>query len=403
MQDKGKNGMIGQYIRKDLSAPDLNSINGRESFRNDIFRSLVCRGILIIGSYPPPFGGISRHVSDLQNKIRNDANIKAIVLNTEFKKRNVPGVICSRGRLEFIFNLFSESRRYDFAHLHTNGHNTGSWQMIVLGAIASMASGTPYFLTLHSGNCSAYIRGVNPYKKKYFLWALKKYQGIISVNDHIKSCLMEMGLSNPVLTIPAYLGLKIPPSKMDGGEIGGFINIKKPIISSVVAFRPEYRIEDLISVVRSLKPDFPDIGMVIIGAGPGKREINLHIEREGMKNEILVISDIDPEHVHSIMNASSVFIRSTAFDGDSISVREALSLKVPIVATDTGFRPEGVMKYAVGDVQMLYTLVKRILTGPVRELYKKEDPEPENLSAIMNFYKYALTRKIMGLEKGDHE
>jgi len=53
------------------------------------------------------------------------------------------------------------------------------------------------------------------------------------------------------------------------------------------------------------------------------------------------------------MRKVSVFVRPTHFDGDATSVREALALGVPVVASDTDFRPEGVMLFRRGDVDDL--------------------------------------------------
>ena len=58
---------------------------------------------------------------------------------------------------------------------------------------------------------------------------------------------------------------------------------------------------------------------------------------------------MEPKYIYDILQ-SDVFIRSTAFDGDALSVREAMTLGIPVIATETDFRPEGVIKYGIGDV-----------------------------------------------------
>ncbi|MCV4567241.1 hypothetical protein OFB72_32285, partial [Escherichia coli] len=53
----------------------------------------------------------------------------------------------------------------------------------------------------------------------------------------------------------------------------------------------------------------------------------------------------DLPHVITLQMISSanVLLRTTRFDGDAISVREALFLGTPVIATDNGMRPEGVI------------------------------------------------------------
>jgi glycosyltransferase involved in cell wall biosynthesis len=68
-----------------------------------------------------------------------------------------------------------------------------------------------------------------------------------------------------------------------------------------------------------------------------------------LQNHICIISDIDNKHVIALLSQVDILLRATFYDGDSISVREALSRGTPVVASNTGFRPEGVIKFQVGN------------------------------------------------------
>jgi hypothetical protein len=50
----------------------------------------------------------------------------------------------------------------------------------------------------------------------------------------------------------------------------------------------------------------------------------------------------------ALMSACDVFLRPTLEDGDSISVREALALGVPVVASRVGARPAGAILFRPG-------------------------------------------------------
>jgi glycosyltransferase involved in cell wall biosynthesis len=59
------------------------------------------------------------------------------------------------------------------------------------------------------------------------------------------------------------------------------------------------------------------------------------------------------------MSRSSVFVRPTFRDGDSISVREALALGLHVVASDVGVRPSGTIVFAAGNVdELVEALIK---------------------------------------------
>jgi glycosyltransferase involved in cell wall biosynthesis len=68
---------------------------------------------------------------------------------------------------------------------------------------------------------------------------------------------------------------------------------------------------------------------------------------------VLLAGDVDHDTCLALMSASDVFIRPTLEDGDSISVREALELKVPVVASRVGTRPPGAILFHPGDVEDL--------------------------------------------------
>jgi glycosyltransferase involved in cell wall biosynthesis len=65
------------------------------------------------------------------------------------------------------------------------------------------------------------------------------------------------------------------------------------------------------------------------------------------------------------MRRSHVFVRATLEDGDSISVREALALGVPVVASRVGTRPPGTILFHPGDVEDMLSKVDLAWAGGV--------------------------------------
>jgi glycogen(starch) synthase len=62
------------------------------------------------------------------------------------------------------------------------------------------------------------------------------------------------------------------------------------------------------------------------------------------------------------MSRSDVFLRPTLEDGDSISVREALSLGVPVVASRIGARPAGAILFEPGDTDAMLSKIELALS-----------------------------------------
>ena len=68
--------------------------------------------------------------------------------------------------------------------------------------------------------------------------------------------------------------------------------------------------------------------------------------------------------VPALMARSDVFVRTPHVEGDSMSVREALAVGVPVVASAAGFRPDGVILYRPADSADLAAKLDGVLSSP---------------------------------------
>lgn len=343
--------------------------------------------ILLVGNFPPPFGGISSHVAALREKLIA-SNLSVAVLNATIPCRDSSSnVISSAGRLHFITNIFMHTRLFRMVHLHTNGHNRRSWQLIRICGAACRLWKRPYLVTLHSGNCPEYIQGMKGMERILSMRALNKASGIIAVNERIRTSLTGfIDAQDRITVIPAYLGLVCKSEPSGSAPVQHFLRSRGPILTSMLAFRPEYRVGDLLETVLRLKGEFPDLGLMILGSGQGREIVEADVRRMNLGNNILIQVDMEPKYIYDILQKSHVFIRSTAFDGDALSVREAMTLGIPVIATETDFRPEGVIKYGIGDVNGLCQRIRTALKKP-HSAARTVGCEGDFFGEIMSVYK----------------
>jgi glycosyltransferase involved in cell wall biosynthesis len=90
-----------------------------------------------------------------------------------------------------------------------------------------------------------------------------------------------------------------------------------------------------------------------MGSGEDFQKARERVDQARLDDHVLLAGDVDHDTCLALMSASDVFIRPTLEDGDSISVREALELKVPVVASRVGTRPPGAILFHPGDVEDL--------------------------------------------------
>ena len=103
-----------------------------------------------------------------------------------------------------------------------------------------------------------------------------------------------------------------------------------------------------------------------MGSGEQRAEAERRIREAGLEENVLLLGDVDHDTCLALMSASDVFVRPTLEDGDSISVREALSLGVPVVASRIGTRPAGAILFQPGDVEEMLSKVELAMAADER-------------------------------------
>jgi glycosyltransferase involved in cell wall biosynthesis len=153
-----------------------------------------------------------------------------------------------------------------------------------------------------------------------------------------------------------------------------------------------YGFDLCLEMTHDLKRHFPQIGILILL--PDIRLIEYFAELQqrvvglGIKDNVCFLTG-PTENAGSIWCRSNVFVRATNTDGDAISVREALSLHVPVVASDASPRPEGVVLFRSRDQADLTESVRRVLAGQDTTLSRLSDIEVnDNFEALCELYRH---------------
>lgn len=134
-----------------------------------------------------------------------------------------------------------------------------------------------------------------------------------------------------------------------------------------------YGIKGMVSIVKTL----PEIGLIV--SDPSGDYSRFY--QDQLPENIQLITE--PHPFVSVLSYADAFIRNTSTDGDSISIREALGMGVPVIATDVVDRPNGCFLVRRGDDAMLIKAMLAIQpkTGTHLGGHDKDNVE------ILRFYK----------------
>lgn len=304
--------------------------------------------VLMVGYYPPPWGGESIHVKQLTDFVR-DRGMQVEVLNLNWRASPAREYRTSGGRCALIRTLFALADGSAIMHLHAVGHNWKSWCVIVAAALAARLRGIPGALTVHSGLFPRYVGRFGRTRRGLAGWVLRSFARIICVNEEIRKAIEQLGVgvSRPVVISP-FLGLG-EASELSASD-QRLIEQFHPAIVAVGGgdSDPELGLPIVVHACKELLVDMPRLGVIFLGGRVGPTVQPL-IGTLGLSRNAVCLGEVRHERCLSLIRTADVVVRSTFADGDSIAVREALALGVPVLASDTTFRPEGVTLFQKGN------------------------------------------------------
>lgn len=345
--------------------------------------------ILLIGNYPPPYGGISVHVQLLHRLLLRHL-IDCKVLDVDQKAFYSKDYINIKSHFDFLTKLIFNSPRR-IVHFHTNGHNIKSWLLVAICGWVGYMIGRGAMLTIHSGMAPDYMKQNSFWHHQLIKFALLPQSLIICVNPEIQQALTYFNFKmKNALLIPAFLFDETENTSPDP-DLKNLLSQFNPLISMVAFFRPEYGIELLIQSLAILKLQFPSIGCAVMGSGDGQEQLKQLAQESGVEKHLLWLGDRDHKECLKIIKYSQLFVRPTLVDGDSISVREAIQMSVPVVASDVGNRPELALLFRPGNATDLAIKCATVLTSSTAHQQSPVAPLSNFLTLIDAYNRVSCT------------
>ncbi|MDY6853830.1 MAG: glycosyltransferase family 4 protein [Thermodesulfobacteriota bacterium] len=336
--------------------------------------------ILLVGSYPPPHGGQSIHIRQLFSYIRQ-TRFTVRVLNTGPDKTtqhsNVDIVNSSKELLRAV--LFDNSMH--LLHLHLS--NINDFGKLIPVFAASLAKHFRWVLTVHSGGIESKLRNISTYQQYIIKLILRRIDNVICVNNVIRDALSKWTDYHKLVLIPAF---SINFSENDlPSEIESFFHFHSPVITCVGFYEPVYGFDLAILGTKRLKEYYRNIGLIIIGGKRNSQKYEILVDQNSLNRDVLMCGDMNHADCLSIIKRSSVFLRPTLYDGDAISVREALALQVPVVASETEYRPSSVSVFIPGDLDDMVAKIRYVIQLN-RKKNETKASDLDNLSKIKELY-----------------
>lgn len=323
-------------------------------------------GIVIIGPYPPPIGGIAMHAQRLAERcLASGQECHLVDPYGSPSDQEPPWVVRFRGSRGVRFTqmvLWLIRNPYYLVHIHVSAMD----KFLAVGLLIYLSTlkARLRVITIHSGSFVRKVESRNRFMKWIAADLLGRYDHVIVVNKHQQKFLSDFLKVKPekIHVIPAFIpsksGTRVLPDSVKSIRKCPFL-----VVGSGYATRL-YAHELLLEAVARLQNEGINIGLVIAVYTQYEEPYFSELkERTSRMPNTLLLEELDQKTFNAILEQADMYVRTARFDGDSVAVREALFHGCRVVASDCVERPEACNIFATDDADSLYMTMKRVMQG----------------------------------------
>lgn len=342
--------------------------------------------VIQLGPFPPPHGGVQTNLVAIRDHLRRNGHSAGVIHLSRHRKTDADEVYYPKTALETVRVLLREHA--DILHLHIGGSLTS--RLLGLTAFCASLPGRKSVLTFHSGGFCSSPEGkaVTPRSPASILF--RRLDAVVAVNQQIADFFREqcgvpgerVHLISPHATVRAEA--ELPPA------LQTFFDAHDPLLLSVGLLEPEYDLPVQIETLGRVRQKHPNAGLAMIGSGSLEGQLRTLIAQQPYAEHLLLAGDTPHASTLRAIRDCRLLLRTTHYDGDALSVREALDMGTPVIATDNGMRPPGC--YLIPSpptVEALSGQIEEALREPPRAA-AAPDAGARNLDAMLDVYRRVL-------------
>jgi glycosyltransferase involved in cell wall biosynthesis len=326
--------------------------------------------------------------------VRRSGHSCDVVNLTRFRREDGDGVYYPAGAAALMRLLWRLPA--DILHLHFGGDLTR--RLIGLALFCSLLPGRKTVLTFHSGGYPGSPAGRTAAPATLRGFVLRRLDGLIGVNAEIAALFAKFGARPERIRTILPFSVQPPDRSLPLPErLAAFLAAHNPALLTVAGLEPEYDLPRQIDVMAEILQRYPRAGLLIVGSGSLEESLHAHIAAKAYRDHVVLYGDMPHALTLRATRECDLLLRTTLYDGDSISVREALYIGTPVIATDNGMRPEGVFLIPPSDSARLIDAVCDLLSRKRPRRAAGGDGQ-ENIRAVTQFYEELLRSR--GSTKG---
>lgn len=263
--------------------------------------------------------GIQIEIITRNNGIYNNNYTKALRV-IKLGQKSAPDN--SIARYIYLANSFFYVYRRHFDLVHSHAFLPG-----IVARILMATKGIPAIFTVHGTSIDSKLNGLLSRMIENFILTKILYSAEITVS---RDFLRLNNVNKKIEFIPNGVDhLNIKPKRI----------FRKSQIVCVARLHPQKNLANLIEAFKMIIKDFGNFNLIIAGDGPQKSELLATIKRLKLKNTVHLVGEVDKAKLRQLYKESKLFTLPSIYEGQSLSILEAMRSGLPVVVSKVGDNP----------------------------------------------------------------
>jgi len=349
-----------------------------------------------IGRFPPPYGGVSNHIKRLHqflksNKIQSEL-INLNPFNVESEHIDESVIYLKGSKLKKFVQLWSllQNSDADIHHFHTSLFRDFAFvgKFLVKHKIAKS------IITIHSGEFVDKYNSLGYLQQKFYKSILLGFDHFYAVNvSQANFFQTELSIDQSKISIiPTFIKPEMQNNVLSERIIAQIDKLNNNCDYLVIIcgrIYDFYGYDLLIDAVNNIQQSNGIRIGIIYNFYTAEDKIYKQqlLKRIQENGNSIIFNDFTPEAFLELVSKTSIYVRPTSIDSFGVTVPEALSLGIPVIASDICDRHEGTILFETGNRNDLeIKLVETIndLSAIKRDLTLLDIPD--NAPAVLNAY-----------------
>lgn len=325
----------------------------------------MSRKVVLLGPYPPPYGGVSIYIQTLFHFIKQ----RGVELWTYGDEEiNAPNVFFMKDKrwdiLPLLIKRGFRARIVDCTHFLIEYPSFLVPVWVILKALLRFE----WLKIVHDGSLPTRSRAFGPFQRMLFSLAIRCADEFVVVSEELKSWLRDevrvekqITVIAPLLPIPDQTLDAVIPAELERALLPYLQRQKR--VCSVGVFISTYGFAHVADAVEHVRDETgEDIGLVLLDGTFARHEDY----RSGVlhrRDWITVLENVPNASLYLILKHSHALVRAFGQESYGISRVEAVWCGLPVVATRAG-ETRGMLVYDFGDAAGLREQLKRALFDP---------------------------------------